>query len=580
MEKINYICILKVVMSGFKRFLKPFEVNLSEISYISGHNEQGKTSIADAITFAFYGIPLWGERSADRLMNKEAKVTQVTVKFVDGNGELHTLVRRRTGDNTTVTLDTFQIRQADLYSIFAEKDIFLSIFNPLYFIEKIAEDGRTFLQRLLPPVSQEDVLAQLSENFVALLEKESLLDPAYYIKTKRESVRELEENTTYFEGQVDLLKMQRLENQNKHEEYGEQISNLQQKIRELEDAQFKDMDKESLLQQKEKIIELISSERRKNLLEKKSSLAAMQYQSKLTGELAKLNEEIKVLAMQREKLVSLVKGIRPGIKCPSCLRKITEQNQLHVLAELKSQLNEVNERGKGLVDSRTELIELDKKCEVQFLKFRDDDLRKVDTELLEFEGADLQQLSFLEDTLRLGNLSEEQMSELCSLRADLKQLETELQLMNDNAAAEEIKRLETNIQTNRQNILSAHNMAHAAEEFAAKQAEISLQRLKMNKAAIKLYDVVKTTGEIKNIFRFTYDGLDYRCLSRSQKTKAGVEVSNLLRELTGCNYPTFIDDAEGITTAMQRPKGQTIFAFAKPGDLCVTCKNQTSQEAA
>ena len=580
MEKINYFCILKVVISGFKRFLEPFEVSLGEVSYISGHNEQGKTSIADAIAFAFCGTPLWGERSVDRLLNKDAKVTQVTVEFVDGNGELHTLIRRKSGGNTNVTLDTIQVRQADLQLFFAEKDIFLSIFNPLYFIEKIAEDGREFLKKLLPTVPQKDVLSHLSENFAALLEKESLLDPAYYIKTKREAVRELEENITYYEGQTDLLKSQRLENQKKRGEFSEQLTILRQKIEELEYAQFKDIDKDALLQQKERIMELIDSDRRKNLIEKKSVLTAKQYQSKLTGDLAKLNENIKVLSLQRKKLISLIKGIQPGLKCPSCLREITEQNQLHVIAELKVQLNEVDQQGKSLVDSRKELLSLDKKCETQFLKFRNDDLKKVDTELFEFEGADLQQLSYLEDTLRCGNLSDDQLSELHCLRADLHQVETELQMMDDNAATEEINRLETNIQANKQDILNAKNAARAAEEFAAKQAELSLQPLQMNKAAIKLYDVVKTTGEIKNVFRFTYDGLDYRCLSRSQKTKAGVEVSNLLRALTGCNFPTFIDDAEGITTKMQLPKGQTIFAFARKNEFSVTIKQNTNQEAA
>lgn len=88
----------------------------------------------------------------------------VEVKLVDENGEVHTLTRRRQRDLTAITFDTLQLRQQDVTELFAEKDIFLSILNPLYFIEKVAAKGREFLQKLLPPISNEEVLALLDES--------------------------------------------------------------------------------------------------------------------------------------------------------------------------------------------------------------------------------------------------------------------------------------------------------------------------------------------------------------------------------------------------------------------------------
>ncbi len=64
--------------------------------------------------------------------------------------------------------------------------------------------------------------------------------------------------------------------------------------------------------------------------------------------------------------------------------------------------------------------------------------------------------------------------------------------------------------------------------------------------AISLYDVVKTTGEVKDIFKFTYNGRQYDRLSLSEKVRAGMEVSELMKRLTGRNYPVFVDNMESV----------------------------------
>ena len=85
----------------------------------------------------------------------------------------------------------------------------------------------------------------------------------------------------------------------------------------------------------------------------------------------------------------------------------------------------------------------------------------------------------------------------------------------------------------------------------------------MDKAAIKLSEVEKGTGEIKDTFKFTYDGKDYRWLSNSERIKAGLEIAMLVKRLTGLTYPTFVDNAESINTNFTRPDGQMIFAFVR-----------------
>lgn len=86
-------------------------------------------------------------------------------------------------------------------------------------------------------------------------------------------------------------------------------------------------------------------------------------------------------------------------------------------------------------------------------------------------------------------------------------------------------------------------------------------KLRMNRVSITLYDVVKSTGEVKDVFRFTYEGRDYICLSHSERIRAGLEVAELIKRLLGVEYPTFIDDVESVPVIDNvRPTGQVFIA--------------------
>ena len=61
MERIKAFSILRVRMTGFKRFKETYEVELDKLTYISGANGQGRTSVADAIAYAF-AEHLFGEK--------------------------------------------------------------------------------------------------------------------------------------------------------------------------------------------------------------------------------------------------------------------------------------------------------------------------------------------------------------------------------------------------------------------------------------------------------------------------------------------------------------------------------------
>ena len=95
--------------------------------------------------------------------------------------------------------------------------------------------------------------------------------------------------------------------------------------------------------------------------------------------------------------------------------------------------------------------------------------------------------------------------------------------------------------------------------YMSKRAELTFSKLALNRVKISLYDVVKTTGELKDVFRFTYNGRRYDRLSLSEKIRAGAEVSELVKRLTGRNYPVFFDNMESVDDLSNiRPTSQMI----------------------
>ena len=208
MKKIKQFQITSLMLSGFKSYEEPTELVFGNPTVITGGNGRGKSSIADAIAFAVTGCPFFGERGIDRLHNENNPDVAIRMCFVDETGTLHELNRARRKNRMTITYDGYEIRQLDLADLFGERDVFLSILNPLYFIEELGEDGKKLLERYLPTIPHETVLSQLSEPVREHLKNETILSPEGSLKRCREEIRSLEERITYLRGQKDLAASQ------------------------------------------------------------------------------------------------------------------------------------------------------------------------------------------------------------------------------------------------------------------------------------------------------------------------------------------------------------------------------------
>lgn len=164
-----------------------------------------------------------------------------------------------------------------------------------------------------------------------------------------------------------------------------------------------------------------------------------------------------------------------------------------------------------------------------------------------------------------GNLSQSEYDHLGTCREELRQSEAKIAALQTMTAAQ-LPDFDREIAQANASIAEIKRKMANVIAYISKRAELTFSQLKMNRVEISLYDVVKSTGEVKDTFKFQYGGRRYDRLSLSEKIRAGMEVSELMKRLTGRNYPVFVDNMESVDDlANVRPTGQIIMAKCVSG---------------
>ena len=617
MQKLQYVQLTGMTLSGFKCYPTKTDLAFGNPTVITGGNGRGKSTIADAIAFAVTGLPFFGERGIDRLHSEQNPDLFISLRFLDETGRSHELTRTRQKNRMTITYDGTEIRQLDLTDLFGEKEVFLSIFNPLYFIEELGDEGKKLLARYLPPISHEDILAQLNEQTRANLLNENILSPEAALKKRREEIRDLEQTLVYLDGKKDQADQQRRSNAELVSGLKIKLSALEQELAGLEARRFEGMDladlQEQLVDTSERYQELANERpepadtssiegQLRSLHEKLGQRTAEIYLPKYTQPIADCTAKISALERKYRQDAGLYKGFRPGVVCPTCRRAVTEADIPAIHQALQQSMGEIAAEGKAMKAQLQELQGLEQKAEDTFRQFQSDDIAEFQQEITDLTAEHGRILASAEQSVQQRKADMEQ------LLARIRQLSAETEC--GRLSGEEYERLlacKTEIETCRAEIKAAQAILDAKPEdhsakikqvkaeitqkkamvadlvlYAGKKAELTFSQLKMNCVEISLYDVVKTTGEIKDTFKFTYKGRRYDRLSLSEKIRAGMEVSELMKRLTGRNYPVFVDNMESVDDlANVRPTGQLLMAkCVRNTDLSVRPMEQRSMPKA
>lgn len=339
-KPIKQFEISSLKVSGFKCFAEERSFSFGPMNAIFGHNAQGKSTIADAISYAITGVSFFGSNRMDRL-RAPGKNISVELQIVDGEGQPHCLIRNRVGDNTDVFWDGQPIAAKDLNTVFAERDLFLAVFNPLYLIEVLGNKGRDLFERYMPEVPHEKVMEQLSEHNQSILAQNPFLSPEALVKQTRESIRELESTLTYCQGQQDLLRSQREQSGVLLADRQKELQDCRVRIQELESIRTTGFDGSDL---KERLADLYSLHEEyvreqaslpqtddldakfRDLTQKRAKREADVYHSQYAQALADTQKQINELGMELARHRHILAGLQPGIRCPMCYQTVPKEH--------------------------------------------------------------------------------------------------------------------------------------------------------------------------------------------------------------------------------------------------------------
>ncbi len=590
MEQITAMKIIGLTLTNFRNHTNPVHFDFGDISYITGHNGSGKTTMAHAICYALYGVSYYGEQKIERLLHEKSSNTSVQLRFSDQNGIIHTLVRSRTGDKTSLTLDTYTIRQTDIDRGFCDKKTFLSMFNPTYLVENLGDEGRNLILKYLRPINASTVLQHIPA-YSRLLEGIDLdaVAPEKLIRDYREAVHRVEDQSVALSGQIEEIQLAiQSSSQKLGELYGEKRS-IEARLDVLLKKQFDGIDRDDLAIQAQILMEQLyqcSSKEDAAIIDLRQKIAALEqkiYVSKFTQSLSDTKAEYKALVERYRTVQRQLSKLTPGTNCPTCMRPITTENLQVVQEGLQTELQRITQRGKEVQQRGQEIAALDSKAKTTFEQFRTDDLAKLNSQLNALESqskstdiaALRDKLDSLERMRQHGCLTDEEVQEINNLQATLTGVQAQITAVSDLADESHLESAKTQQEVFAQQIRQYKDIITALTEYMCKKTELATASLQMPHVGIRLFDVFRTTGEVVNAFRFDYNGRDYRTLSLSEKTLAGVEIAAMVRAVTGIDCPICIDNTESVAAfhAETMPSQTLLLRFVKGAALSVQVRN-------
>ncbi len=496
--KITYI-----KTKGFRKFENEFETNLYDITTITGGNTKGKTNVLYAIVWAFLGTNLTGD---DRvwLGNKKVSDCYVKLKFIDNFGVEHTLERYKNkynNDNNFILLDNIKVKQEDILKFYGDKNLFLSIINPNYFINKTPADKKALIDKYLPKLDIKSVYDKLEES-----------------------------EKTYLEGIPDSIKKY-LEDLNSSKKINEQkIGLLNGKIAYADGIASTTIKNKKVFEKEE---ELSLARQELSFLSTNENAIHKEKQQKIVSDL-----ESKILEIQEEinKLTTKMtsgKNSYLSIKnasisyCPMCEQKIENHSKENTIKKMKKELEDFYNKRSELEET---LKNLKSKLSIEKAKLHSFDGEKNTEKTEQIEIVKLQI-----------NMLEQEKLEIEKYNNSI-----DIEKQNIDKAKNDINCLEEQIAKINECLDNIKKTKKVAEKLYINYIEekMNFATKHLNNVKIKYYTVLKESGEIKEDFIITYNRNDLKDLSGAEYIATSLELRNMFNKISNINIPLFVDDNE------------------------------------
>jgi DNA repair exonuclease SbcCD ATPase subunit len=601
--------IKSLSMKDFKGVTTQEFYDFNKIITIEGDNYTGKTTVAEGILFGLYGVDLQGSSRTDALVNNQMKRGKCEVEVVveTNEGEFK-ITRSATKTKKTVKIDKNEVTQKEVLEIVGDMDSFIIAYLPTHILGYKDKEAREFFMQFVDEIEPGDVLKELG-GFAEPLENLDLTNIEELKKELRASNKEWERDLDFIDGRIatiDQTLRQDVLPLIDTSVVEKQIKELDESLYDnSEKPELKDVSalKEELKQAHNKTTEIKIDEPvyegETNVLEEIQE-QLMNLQRPVFPNMHNVDVitfEGKQLRKEYDKLTA--QSISIGAACPTCKQEIKDQTEIeNHRSEIKKELNEIVQKGKELKTELERLTELNDVMNEQYKK--DAEFFKSETKRLEneFDIAKREKASvkrrndetFAKYESDLNNAREDSRKEYDRVLKQLTTIEEENeQIINAHQKAQNVKReelrhqistlraeldksknanqtqqslaqniktakadktkLQDDIRKTNEKIETNKAALEALNEYIGEYAKMQAGQLNkyFNKVSIQLFEVTKTTGEMKPKFKLLYDEKTIEVLSLSERIRLGLEVSNFIKVATDTAYPSFIDNAESIT---------------------------------
>ena len=559
----------QIEIKGFKPYKDVKVLCFSENTLIEADNGQGKSSIADAICFAFLGTGADGvEKAGSKLLNNESKDMYVILMF-EVDGQEHILTRAKKGNKSELILDTNSIDQVELMNWIKQKDLFLSIFNPMYFTGMTPKDQKELLQKYLGEISFDEVIKKMGNEGRQLLD-DCFMVPQIYIDRKREELKEADSRENFLKGflvgkgNIEIPEERLFTQQEELDKLRSELEALNNKPSVLHDISVK-----------------VSEH--KEMTNQLSVLSTRKYKLETDYIIFTEDKQINDKKLERERMLTEHKNLKSQLEiiktvtCPNCHTEIEAVPGMR--EQIEQQMNEVVLKGKSVAAEILDMQDaLDKKKEERKLS----DAKEL--EEINKQIADIQQKVQGNNISKLQAENDKYINELQKEKADIQQQtyalenakrEVDSANRNRQRVIEESEKNKQEVEAAKSELTTFEPLRETLNQDIERAKKFNATKLRMqgefigqflDKVNIQFQKIVKATGEVKDDFKLQYEGKDFNLLSTSERIKAGLEISNLLMNATGYIYPVFVDNAESITV-IPRLDTQMIAAKVKEGEV-------------
>ena len=578
MAQVTSLQIVQLTVTGFGCFADERSWTFGRMTTVTGHNYQGKSTIADAVAYALTGAPFFGGRDLDRLQNEGSPFMRVELTVRVDDGKTHEIRRARQGGKTALSVDGTTTTQERFAERFGSRDLILSLLNPLYFAEVLGGDGRTLVEQYLPSVPHEAVMEKLSEHMRGILGDDRLEMPEVYLKEKRRELKELEKDRLVLDGQMQQTENQRAKLQGELAEKQALLSHTTAALAPLvsrqESQDFTALDTEiaRLSAQYDAVQDGQADNRRAALQAELDAVREREFTFPGTAQLRQMQGQLQALYGRYNDEAGRLQYLKTQGVCPTCLRRIDSGSFPEIQSAFAKRLQKIQTDGVALRQQSELLANQETQSRQEFDALKAGEITRLEQELAEAPAdTAAQQRELIKAKIKelsaqraLGGLTADESQQYQTLFHEQGKLESEISQITKmldslpRGQQEGLDRLNEEIRTLQDKIT-------AAKAYQSERAALLFAPVQMHKAGLKLYEPMKESGELRDVFKLTWDGRDYVRLSLSERMRCGLEVVELLSKLSGKRYPLFVDNTESFCDlGAAQHDGQMILARVVP----------------